>query len=76
MSTLMSTGNSSGETGRCDAKCYDAKNSKCTCCCGGRNHGVGIKQAADNITEYCKVMINEWKEKHPEDHFIIENCLF
>jgi hypothetical protein len=76
MSTLMSTGNSSGESGRCDAKCYDAKGGACHCCCGGKNHGVGVKQAVENVTEYCKEMIMEWKKIHPQDYFIIENLLF
>jgi hypothetical protein len=72
----MSTGNSSGETGRCDAKCYNANNSNCDCCCGGRNHGVGLKQAIKNTDEYANKMIKEWKETHPEDHFIVQNLLF
>jgi hypothetical protein len=36
---------------RCDAKCYDAKAQKCTCCCGGKNHAVGFQQAVDNVKE-------------------------
>jgi len=76
MSTLMSTGNSSGETGRCDAKCYDAKYPHCNCCCGGRNHSAGIGKAIQNTTEYANEMIKEWKSKHPEDHFKVENILF
>lgn len=76
MSTLMSTGNSSGETGRCDAKCYNAKSEVCNCCCGGRNHGVGITQAVANVNEFYNDMIEEWKEQHPGDHFIVENTLF
>jgi len=76
MSTLMSTGNSSGETGRCDAKCYNAKCKKCDCCCGGRNHGVGLSQATRNVTDYCNEMIAEHKEKNPSDYFLVENVLF
>ena len=41
MTTLISFSSSSGQQGRCDAKCYDAKESECDCICGGRNHGAG-----------------------------------
>lgn len=34
--------------GRCDAKCYMAKGPRCTCICGGKNHGVGRAQATEN----------------------------
>jgi hypothetical protein len=72
----MSTGNSSGETGRCDAKCYNASGGNCHCCCGGANHGVGIEKARDNIQKYADSFIEKWKEKHAEDHFTVENVLF
>ena len=76
MTTLISTGSSSGQTGRCDAKCYNAKDSKCNCCCGGANHGVGLKQASENITKYCNEMIEKYKKDHPKEYFLIENVLF
>lgn len=76
MSTLMSIGNSSGETGRCDARCYDAKFPACHCCCGGRNHGVGLKQAVENVNSYVNEMIADEKRKNPENYFIIQNLLF
>lgn len=50
MSTLLSVGNSEG-TRRCDERCYDATHGQCTCCCGGRNHGVGLIHAIDNTRE-------------------------
>ena len=50
MPTLMTVGNGEGER-RCDAKCYEATNSKCTCICGGMNHGVGLKRAQDNTLQ-------------------------
>ena len=56
MVTLMMTGNSSGTTGRCDERCYNARHSECKCCCGGKNHGVGKSQAEANI--------KEWVESH------------
>lgn len=76
MATLMQTANSSGETGRCDAKCYDAKTQNCHCCCGGRNHGVGREKAIQNIKDYCNEMIREWEERYPEDIFLVKNNLF
>ncbi len=46
MTTILTVGNSEGER-TCNAKCYDAKGPVCTCCCGGKNHGVGLKAAIE-----------------------------
>lgn len=35
----------------CNAKCYNATGKRCTCICGGRNHGVGLKQAIKNSAQ-------------------------
>lgn len=57
MTTIMSWGNSSGTRGRCDARCHNAKGSKCKCMCGGKYHGSanrpgGVEQAVkDNWEE-------------------------
>ncbi len=49
MTTLLEARKSDGTLlGRCDARCYDATSATCLCICGGRNHGVGLKQAAAN----------------------------
>ena len=32
----------------CDERCYDAKGMTCSCICGGKNHGMGLKQALIN----------------------------
>lgn len=53
-----------------------AKGGPCHCCCGGKNHGIGVEQAAKNISDYCNEMITDWKKTHPEDHFILEPLLF
>jgi hypothetical protein len=37
--------------GRCDAKCYDAKETECDCICGGRNHGAGMVHALQNTAD-------------------------
>lgn len=56
MTTLITFGNSEGDR-RCDARCHDAKESECNCCCGGMNHGAGLKQATQNTTEMSRKMI-------------------
>jgi len=38
-----------GVTRKCDARCFNAKSGGCDCICGGRNHGVGLEKALDNI---------------------------
>lgn len=42
--TLLSVGDKYGFQS-CDVKCYDAQEPACDCVCGGKNHGVGLKQA-------------------------------
>ena len=37
--------------GRCTARCHTAKGKRCYCICGGVNHGVGLRQAIDNLDE-------------------------
>lgn len=71
----MSTGNSSGETRRCDAKCYNAKGTACHCCCGGRNHGVGREKALENIRYDLAEMVKDWLKEHPEDRFRIDEVV-
>ena len=60
MTTLISWSNSSGEQGRCDAKCYDATGPDCDCICGGRNHGVGQEQAVENTRALAEQMIEDF----------------
>lgn len=46
MTTLIEYRNREGKiTGRCDARCHNAKRPKCKCVCGGLNHGVGLTEA-------------------------------
>lgn len=40
--------------GVCSAGCYNAEGFNCTCICGGVNHGVGRKQAAQNVVDGLK----------------------
>jgi len=66
MTTLIASYNSEGCTGRCDAKCYNATSPDCDCICGGRNHGKGQKQAAENNRQFCQEMIEAWNKTHPD----------
>jgi hypothetical protein len=59
--TLITIGNSEGSR-RCDARCYDAKGPKCSCCCGGKNHGKGLQVAIENTRN----MIADWSEAEGE----------
>lgn len=59
MTTLIILKKADGSLlGRCDAKCHNAKGSKCTCICGGMNHGVELNQAIDNTREHKDVLMD------------------
>jgi len=51
MTTVLAVYNSRGCVGRCDANCHDAKHDKCTCICGGLNHGFGLARARENVAK-------------------------
>lgn len=59
MTTLIAVYNSGGCVGRCDARCYEAREPGCACICGGRNHGAGKRQAMDNTRE----LAQSWVER-------------
>lgn len=49
MTALLIARSKDGKSTRtCNARCYNAKGSKCRCICGGKNHGVGYSKALDN----------------------------
>ena len=48
MTTLISVRCDGKVIGRCDARCYDAKEHDCDCICGGVNHTVGYEVALAN----------------------------
>lgn len=60
MTTLLAFYNSDGCVGRCDAKCYNAKDERCTCICGGANHGAGKSQAMLN----CEALWRDWLDDY------------
>lgn len=63
MTTLIEVRNSSGVVGRCDARCYNAKNPDCDCICGGKNHGAGIEKAVDNTREMVETWFEAYKDR-------------
>lgn len=65
MTTLISYVSSSGEQGRCDAKCYDAAEPRCSCICGGANHGVGLNQAINNVVDQSEIWLEQYRLDHP-----------
>ena len=62
MATLISVYTSNGCVGRCDARCHDATSDKCTCVCGGMNHGDGVEAAIDNTREHFDKMIKDYQK--------------
>ncbi len=65
MTTLIAVFNAEGKcVQRCDAKCYDAQDDKCTCVCHGRNHGAGRKQAIENTRELAESWVEEYARKN------------
>jgi len=52
MTTLIAAYKSDGRCiGRCDANCYNAHDTRCTCICGGANHGIGFHNALQNTRD-------------------------
>lgn len=59
MATLMTFKSASGQRERCDAKCYNAIQDKCVCCCAGRNHGAGFVKAFENTINHFDEILKE-----------------
>lgn len=49
--------------GRCDAKCYTAREPECTCICGGLNHGAGFATARENTQERSQEWVDGLREE-------------
>lgn len=64
MTTLVEVSNGKNKR-RCDAKCYNAKGDKCTCICGGANHGKGLDQAMANTNEHAEEWVDEYQRENP-----------
>lgn len=59
--TLIEVRNSDGVIGRCNELCYNAQHPECNCVCHGKNHGVGLRQAIDNIRELAGALTTEYR---------------
>lgn len=62
--TLIEVRGKGGELiGRCDARCYNAKEPHCECICGGRNHGAGLQKAIEQTREQAERWIEAYAER-------------
>ena len=66
MTTLIAVYNNDGCKGRCDARCYEAREPHCDCVCSGRNHGAGLERAVENTRE----LANGWIETYTQQNHI------
>lgn len=73
--TLIEVRTSQDIVGRCDAKCYEAEHSDCTCICDGANHGGGLQQAMQNTRECAERWIDEWEKEHPGQTGCVVNAI-
>jgi hypothetical protein len=64
MTTLLAVYSSDGCEGRCDARCYDAQEPACTCCCNGANHGKGRTLAEAQTMEWAATWLAQWRAVH------------
>ncbi len=55
--TLIEAQKNGTVIGRCDERCYDARDPHCHCICQGVNHGAGLEQALANT----RARAEEWK---------------
>ncbi len=61
---LIEVRGGSGELiGRCDARCYDAREPHCECVCGGRNHGAGLERAIEQTREQAEQWVQAYAER-------------
>lgn len=70
MTSVIRAYDSKGNVATCDEKCYDAKDQECTCVCGGRNHGVGLKEAIFNTTRYAPQITQELRAHYPNRYYL------
>lgn len=50
--------------GECNVNCQLAKELKCTCKCGGRNHGAALKQHVKSLDEFGMKEMQAEYERH------------
>ncbi|GAA2685567.1 hypothetical protein [Nonomuraea recticatena] len=52
--------------GRCDHRCYDADDVRCTCVCLSENHGQGLAVAVDNTRAHAERWIAAQRGSRPD----------
>lgn len=57
-----------GDVATCNEECYDAQGGNCSCICGGRNHGIGLRQALLAAQENVPAIAAELKDRYPLVH--------
>lgn len=83
MTTLISVNCGGDCIGRCDARCYEAREEACDCICSGVNHTVGYERAILNTQAIVENMtseqIQDWlaksgrEEEHDEAEVTVTN---
>lgn len=72
MATLFSVFDHAGKyLGGCSARCYDAKDGRSICVCGGVNNGVGLQQAAKNTLEMRRIWPEGPTKPRPIEQYVI-----
>ena len=66
MTTLITATDKHGRLRRCDARCYNAKGTTCTCICGGLNHAMGFKKAIHLTLHLMQLLLRRIKHDHPK----------
>ncbi|MFI7467386.1 hypothetical protein [Nonomuraea sp. NPDC049646] len=69
MSTLIALYLGRALVGRCDANCYNGLDLRCTCVCGGANHGVGLAAAVAQTRQ----MVALWLDDRREDGWAFDD---
>jgi len=56
---------------KCDHTCYADEGFACDCICGGANHGVGFRDAAQNAIDGIQIAWHRTKTKIPKSQCTI-----
>ena len=59
MTALFTIWTNDGRRQSCDETCYNAGDAHCRCVCGGRNHGVGIRRAAQQTVRFLPAWVED-----------------
>lgn len=63
MTTFITWQTAGGKKGRCDARCHNAKRTKCKCCCGGLAHGSANGKSTTEQQEHLAGIVAEVTEQ-------------